>query len=200
MDIPVELSRILITELGDQQVIFLREIDGERNFPIVIGIAEALAIDRRIKGRSTPRPLTHELLGNVIDALDGTLERIVISDIRDQTFYATLYIRRGMELVKVDARPSDAIALGAAFETPLFVSEHVFDNVLSIPSTPAQRLELLRRRQEMLSQKISELAQILEDHSFLGDTPDEVIQEYQSHLNELKTEYDAIERVLRKLG
>ncbi|MFW6066418.1 MAG: bifunctional nuclease family protein, partial [Planctomycetota bacterium] len=82
MDVPMELSRVLITELGDQQVIFLKEKGGERSFPIVIGIAEALAIDRRLKGVPMPRPMTHDLMANVIESLGGTVERVVIHDLQ----------------------------------------------------------------------------------------------------------------------
>jgi len=200
MDVRVELSRILITELGDQQVIFLKERDGERSFPILIGIAEALAIDRRLKGHDIPRPLTHELLNSVIEALGGHLEKIVVNDIREQTFIATLHLRRGTESIEVDSRPSDAIALAVGMDTPIYVSEHVFRNILNDPSTPAERLNMLRARQDMLGKKIEELSQVLGDGDFLGQAPENLIHEYRHQLDELKTEYDAIERVLRKLG
>ena len=129
MDVPMELARILITELGDQQVIFLREKNGDRSFPIMIGINEALAIDRRLKGQETPRPMTHDLLASVIEALGGRVERIVINDIRNHTFIATLCIRRGTELIAIDSRPSDAIALGIAGNVPIFVADHVMEEV-----------------------------------------------------------------------
>jgi bifunctional DNase/RNase len=131
MEIPVILSRVLISETSEQQIIVLSEADGTRSFPVVIGISEALAIDRRLKGISTPRPLTHELLGNVIEALDARLEKIVINDLRDGTFYAELTIRRNSEVYQVDSRPSDAIALGIAQDVPIFVEDHVLDEVAS---------------------------------------------------------------------
>lgn len=200
MDVPMELSRILITEYGDQQVIFLREKGGERSFPILIGTMEALAIDRRLKGHQTPRPMTHELLANVIEAMGGKLDRIVINDIRSHTFIATLYIRRGTELIPVDSRPSDAIALGSAFETPIFVAEHVLANVLSDTSTPEERIELLRKRLEMLREGIDELTKRLNDEEFLESVPAPVLNEYRRQLDDMKNEYEAIDRVLKKLG
>jgi hypothetical protein len=200
MDVAMELSRILITELGDQQVIFLREKSGERSFPILIGIAEALAIDRRLKHKPTPRPMTHDLLASVIESLGADLDRIVIDDIRDHTFIATLYLRRGGEVIAVDSRPSDAIALGVATDTPIFVAEHVLDNVTSEPTTTEERLELLRKRQEMLGEKIAELSGILTDEEFLGQAPKKLLTEYRRQLAEMKHEYDAIERILKKLG
>ena len=137
MDIAMELSRILITENGDLQMIELTEVNGERSFPIRIGISEALAIDRRLKGIAFARPLTHDLLAMAIDALGGRLERIVVNDLRDvviddeprSTFFAQLHIRQGKRMIHIDSRPSDAIALGVASETPIFVADHVLNAV-----------------------------------------------------------------------
>lgn len=129
MAVQVELKRIIITEASDQQVIYLKEVSGERAFPIVIGLTEALAIDRRLKGQPTPRPQTHELLSSVIEKLDGQLERIVINDLQDHTFFARLVIRQNGKTVEIDSRPSDAIALGVSNNVPIFVAEHVLDEV-----------------------------------------------------------------------
>ena len=127
MEVSVDLSRIIISDTADQQVIVLKESDGERSFPIVIGMTEAYAIDRRLKGIPSPRPMTHDLLANVVDSLDGSLEKIVINDLREGTFFAVLYLRRNGELIEVDSRPSDAIALGVASDTPIFVEDRVLD-------------------------------------------------------------------------
>jgi bifunctional DNase/RNase len=129
MDVEMELSRIIIQETAEQQIIVLKEKFGERAFPIVIGNVEAYAIDRRLKGYQTPRPLTHDLVHNVITQLGGRLERIVINDLRDHTFFARLIIRQDEQLVEVDTRPSDAIALGVVNNTPIFVAEHVLNDV-----------------------------------------------------------------------
>jgi len=160
MTVRMELSRILIRELNDYQIIELREVapiteDGEgtanggpqgapagagagnfsqlengRSFPIVIGLPEAQAIERRLKGIQIKRPQTHDLLTNVIEALGGKLESITINDLSDQTFYALLTIRdKAGKTINVDSRPSDAIALGIAGNVPIFVAEHVLDSV-----------------------------------------------------------------------
>jgi len=129
MEIRCELIRIMITETGDHQVIVLKEAGGERTFPIVIGFFEAAAIDRRIKGHMMPRPMTHDLLGSVIEAMGGRLAKVVVTDLKDHTFYASLVIDRGGEEVLVDARPSDAIALAVAGSTPIFVEDHVLNEV-----------------------------------------------------------------------
>jgi bifunctional DNase/RNase len=200
MDVPMELSRILITEFGEQQVIFLKEKGGERSFPILIGTAEALAIDRRLKGVQTPRPMTHELLANVISSLGAKINHIVINDIRDHTFIATLFLRRGTELIPVDSRPSDAIALGTAYDTPIFVAEHVLSSVLNEGGTAEERIELLRRRLEMLREAIGEVTRRLDDEDFVQQAPAEVLEQYRQQLMEMKNEYEAIDRVLKKLG
>lgn len=127
MHVQMELSRILITETQDYQLIELREIDGERKFPIVIGIIEAAAIERRLKNVPVKRPQTHELLANTIEAMGGRLERIVINDLRDHTFFATLVVDQDGRSVEIDSRPSDAIALGIAGDVPIYVAEHVLD-------------------------------------------------------------------------
>jgi bifunctional DNase/RNase len=126
MDIEVELSRIIIDEASDQQVIVLKEKNGQRILPIVIGIVEIMAIDRRLKGKTTIRPLTHELLSNTIDALGAEIEKVVISDLKHHTYYATLHLSSNGKKVQVDSRPSDAIALAAAGEVPLYVAENIF--------------------------------------------------------------------------
>ncbi len=200
MDIPMELSRILITEMGEQQVIFLREKDGERTFPILIGTNEALAIDRRLKGHDTPRPMTHDLLASVIEGMGGRLDRILINDIRDHTFIATLYITMGEQTLSIDSRPSDAIALGAAFGTPIFVAEHVLDNVLKGPPTKNDRLELLRQRLKVLRENMDEINKRLSNKSFLAQAEPEVIKQHRKQLEEMDSEYQAISRVLKKLG
>lgn len=129
MPILMELNKIIISEMQDQQIIVLKEVDGERHFPIVIGSSEAMAIDRRLKGIPTPRPLTHDLLASVIEHLGGTLERIEINHLQDHTFFAQIDIRHDGQVIEVDSRPSDAIALGIANSVPIYVAEQVLDEV-----------------------------------------------------------------------
>jgi bifunctional DNase/RNase len=127
MEIRMDLAQIRISESHDQQVIVLRERNGQRLLQIVIGLTEALAIDRRVKGVQLQRPMTHDLLANVIEHLGGELEKIVINDLQEHTFYAKLVIRHNGELVEVDSRPSDAIALGVAGDVPLYIADHVLN-------------------------------------------------------------------------
>jgi len=143
----MELARILIRELNDYQIIELREVvegpdraepadeddaasenSSVRSFPIVIGLTEAQAIERRLKGVEVKRPQTHDLLSSVIESLGGTLKSISIIDLTDHTFFATLDVERADgETVNIDARPSDAIAIGVANEVPIYVEERVLD-------------------------------------------------------------------------
>ena len=129
MSIQMELHKIIISEMQDQQIIMLKEVDGERTFPIVIGSGEAYAIDRRLKGIPTPRPLTHDLLANIIDHLGGEISQIEINDLENHTFFARIHIKQNGRVVEVDSRPSDAIALGIATSVPIYVAEHVLDEV-----------------------------------------------------------------------
>jgi bifunctional DNase/RNase len=129
MSVQMELHKIIISEMQDSQIIVLKEVDGERHFPIVIGSHEALAIDRRLKGVPTIRPMTHELLASVIERMGGTVEKIEINDLAEGTFYALIHIRRDGQVLQIDSRPSDAIALGIATTVPIYVAEKVLDLV-----------------------------------------------------------------------
>lgn len=127
------LQRILISETSDQQYIFLKEKDGGRAFPIVIGFPEAQAIDRFVKGENFPRPMTHDLLAGVITALGGTVARVEITNLKEGTFYAVIHLD-GPEgrKVEVDARPSDAIAIATAAKAPIFVAEQVIEESAAV--------------------------------------------------------------------
>ena len=125
MTVLMELSRIFIREMTDMQIIELSEIGGERTFPIVIGLNEAFAIERRLKGIEIRRPQTHDLLASVMRHLDGELKEIIINDLVDGTFYAKLIVEQNGTDIEIDSRPSDAIALGVAQDVPIYVAEHV---------------------------------------------------------------------------
>ena len=125
----MELTRIIINETSDSHIIFLKEVDGERMFPIVIGFFEASSIERRVKNVTTQRPLTHDLLANAIDLLGGDLQDIYINELREHTYFAKLRIRHEGEIVEVDSRPSDAIALAVTVDVPIYVSDDILDEV-----------------------------------------------------------------------
>ena len=132
MPVQMQLARIIISEINEQQVIYLKEVGGDRQFPILIGIFEATSIDRRVKSDKPQRPLTHDLLVSIVDALGGELDSVVITDLREHTYYAKLRIRVDGELIEIDSRPSDAIAVAVTCDPhlPIYVSEEVLDEVL----------------------------------------------------------------------
>jgi bifunctional DNase/RNase len=127
--VEVELVKIVIRDTSDQQYIFLKEKRGERTFPIVIGFFEASAIDRRVRGVGTPRPMTHDLLSNTVEALGGRILKIVVNRLHENTFYARLHIQRNGDEIDIDCRPSDAIALAVQTDAAIFVAEEVLDAV-----------------------------------------------------------------------
>jgi bifunctional DNase/RNase len=131
MPVAMELSRIIISEINDNQVIYLREVGGDRTFPILIGIFEATSIDRHVKHLEPARPLTHDLLVNAVESIGGEFQDVVISELREHTYFAKLRIRHEGELVEVDSRPSDAIAVAVTCDPPLpiYVSEDVLNDV-----------------------------------------------------------------------
>lgn len=136
--VEVELARVVIHQKADQQYIHLRERHGNRGFPIVIGYHEVEEINRKLCGVQPPRPLTHDLVGRVIQSLGHRLRRVVINALRHETFYAQLVLRAvdgdGNDLpnapeLQVDCRPSDAIALAVQTKAPILVAREVFDEV-----------------------------------------------------------------------
>lgn len=138
----MELAKIIISETSEEQIVVLREVGGPRAFPIVIGIWEALSIDRHIKEKKTPRPMTHDLIDGVIKKLDAKLDRIVIHDLKERTFYATLVLKRNGQKVEVDSRPSDAIALAVLTKAPIYVEERVIKNLSAEAQQAIQPPEL----------------------------------------------------------
>jgi bifunctional DNase/RNase len=125
--VEMELNKILIDEKRHDQVIVLKEKNGERRLPIVIGLLEASSIKMKLSGIEPPRPMTHDLLKNTIEQLDARLEKIVIDKLTDNTFHAKLILRlsnNGKEEI-IDARPSDSIALAVRSKAPIFVEEEV---------------------------------------------------------------------------
>ena len=130
--VQMEVSKIRIDERRGEQVIVLKERDGTRLLPIIIGISEVTAIKMKISGIEPPRPLTHDLLNSVITQLGATLERTVITKLEFNTFFATLVQKaKTGEQYEIDARPSDSIAIALRAEAPIFVAGDVLNQVAS---------------------------------------------------------------------
>jgi bifunctional DNase/RNase len=126
----MELRRIIISEVDEHQVVILKEVDGDRSFPIVIGIFEATSINRRVRREASPRPLTHDLIASVVDQMGGDIQDIVINELQEHTYFAKLRIRKDGELIEIDCRPSDAIAVAVTSKVPIYVAEEVLGEAL----------------------------------------------------------------------
>jgi uncharacterized protein len=133
MPVEMQLARIIISEISDSQIVFLQEVDGDRQFPILIGICEATSIDRRVKDVPRPRPMTHDLLVNAIEKMGGDLDSVVITELKDHTYYASLRVKYDGELIEIDARPSDAIAVAVTCDPalPIYVNEEVLEQAMN---------------------------------------------------------------------
>ncbi|HAK56373.1 MAG: bifunctional nuclease family protein [Vicinamibacterales bacterium] len=127
MQIEMIIKGLVVDPVTNMPIVILRDRDGQRVLPIWVGSAEANAIALQIENVSTPRPMTHDLLKNVIEDLHGDIQKIVVCDLKDNTFYALLHLLVNGESVAIDARPSDAIALALRVKAPIFVEESVID-------------------------------------------------------------------------
>jgi bifunctional DNase/RNase len=128
MQIEMNIKGLMVDPITNTPIVILRDKDGQRVLPIWVGIFEANAIALQIENVATPRPMTHDLLRNVIEDLNAAVQKIVVCDIQDNTFFAMIYLSRKGETLAIDARPSDAIALALRTRAPIFVEESVIDN------------------------------------------------------------------------
>lgn len=131
--IRVTIDSIRVSLISPHRIVVLREEDGERHVPIWVGPNEAEALSINLRGTEVPRPLTHDLLKNLVEALDATVTHILISDLRDEVYYATIVMETNGRVVEVDARPSDAINLAARTNAAIFVSEGVLESAGVMP-------------------------------------------------------------------
>jgi uncharacterized protein len=132
--IELNVYSVFYSLLSRHRVVLLKEAVGERFLPIWIGMFESEAIAMRLQGTAVPRPLTHDLLANIVAELGGTLQYIIINDLNDSTFYARIAIEHEGELQLVDSRPSDAIALAVRSSVPIYVEANVMDKAGIVPS------------------------------------------------------------------
>jgi bifunctional DNase/RNase len=158
--IEVKVHGLILEHKSQQNIVVLRELDGERILPIWIGPGEAQAIRRILSEEPFPRPLTHDLLFLAIEGLKAKVTRILIADLRENTFFASIILERDSEVLSIDARPSDSVALGLRAKAPIFVNE----KLLQEPPTqeeeseepprelsPEEKAEQLRRYLEKLN-------------------------------------------------
>jgi uncharacterized protein len=135
MQIEMTIKGLMVDPITNMPIVILRDKDGQKVLPIWVGIFEANAIALQIENISTPRPMTHDLLRNVIQDLKAQVQKIVVSDLQDNTFYALIYLTLNGDTLAIDARPSDAIALALRTRAPIFVEETVIDNAKTVDFT-----------------------------------------------------------------
>lgn len=150
MQIEMLIKGLMVDPITNMPIIILRDKDGQKVLPIWVGVFEANAIALQIENVATPRPMTHDLLKNVIQDLEATVKKIVVSDLRENTFYALIYLQRHGEMIAIDARPSDAIALALRTRVPIFVEELVIDNAKTIDTPEKADSERLQKWLESL--------------------------------------------------
>ena len=136
MQIEMTIKGLMVDPITNMPIVILRDQDGQRVLPIWVGVFEANAIALQIENVTTPRPMTHDLLRNVIADLKADILKIVVSDLKENTFYALIYLRVNGELMAIDARPSDAIALALRARAPIFVEDTVIDHAKTVDLTP----------------------------------------------------------------
>ena len=145
MQIEMTIKGLMVDPITNMPIVLLRDKDGQRVLPIWVGVFEANAIALQIENVTTPRPMTHDLLRNVIHDLKAEIRKIVVSDLKENTFYALIHLDVHGEPLAIDARPSDAIALALRARAPIYVEDRVIDNAKTIDYTPdkgdAERLQ-----------------------------------------------------------
>ena len=139
--IEMKVKGLTLDPLTNVPIVILREAEGERSLPIWVGIFEAHAIAREIEEFQTPRPMTHDLIKNIISGVKGRVTRILISDLRDNTFFAEILLAINGSEISIDSRPSDAIALALRMSAPIFVEEKVLEEAKSIEFTEPEEGE-----------------------------------------------------------
>jgi bifunctional DNase/RNase len=149
MLIEMTIKGLMLDPITNTPIVILKDKEGERVLPIWVGLFEANAIALQIENVATPRPMTHDLLRNIITDLDGRVDRIVVSDLKENTFYAVVHLTVRGERVAVDARPSDAIALALRTRAPILVEEVVIENAKTV-DLGSERLENNEKVQKWL--------------------------------------------------
>jgi uncharacterized protein len=135
MQIEMTIKGLMVDPITNSPIVILRDKDGQKVLPIWVGIFEANAIALQIENISTPRPMTHDLLRNVIQDLKASVQKVVVCDLQENRFYALIYLALDGDTVAIDARPSDAIALALRTRAPIFVEDTVLDNAKTVDFT-----------------------------------------------------------------
>ena len=125
MEVEMKIRGLMMDPVTNMPIVILRDAGGDTILPIWVGIYEANAIALEIEKVSTPRPMTHDLIKNVLTGLETGVQKVVVSELKDDTFYAVIWLEKGGELISIDSRPSDALALALRLDCPIYVEEQV---------------------------------------------------------------------------
>jgi bifunctional DNase/RNase len=152
MEVEMKIRGLMMDPVTNMPIVILKDVEGNSVLPIWVGVYEANAIALEIEKVTTPRPMTHDLIKNLLLGLGGGLSKVVVSELKDDTFYAVIWMERGGELIAIDSRPSDALALALRLDCPIFVDEEVLrSSKVSNAVSDKANSEELRRWLENLS-------------------------------------------------
>jgi uncharacterized protein len=178
MWLEMKVKQLALDPLSNMPMIILRDEEEKRTLPIWVGLPEANAIALELEKVPTPRPMTHDLIKNILESVHATVSKVVVNDLRENTFYAVIHLRLGSADITVDSRPSDAIALALRVEAPIFVDEEVLTKAESVevkvakePENPGKADDPARIKEWLDSIKPGDFDKI--DHSKDPDRPDE---------------------------
>src|SRR5436189_5487974 len=128
MEVEMKIRGLMLDPVTNMPIVILKDVNGNSVLPIWVGIYEANAIALEIEKVSTPRPMTHDLIKNLLIGLDTQVHKIVVSELRDDTFFAVIWLERDGHVISIDSRPSDALALALRMDCPIFVDDDVLKN------------------------------------------------------------------------
>jgi len=167
--VEVELAAMRVEVRSNAPVVLLRAVNGDgRVLPIFIGVPEAVAIASAVQGVKPPRPMSHDLLGDLVTSLGATLERAVVTEVHDDTYYAELWLYRAGHRTRVSSRPSDAIALALRLSTPIYVEDDVFESHSIVISEPEDEEEEPERDPEKLVDEFRNFLREVRPEDFSG--------------------------------
>ena len=139
MQIPMSIKGLMMDPITNMPIVILHDPDGRRVLPIWVGVFEANAIALQIENVATPRPMTHDLLRNVLQELHARVDKIVVTDLRENTFFALIHLKVGSDPLVIDSRPSDAIALALRTQAPIYVEDSVLEHAKTVDSAPEKQ-------------------------------------------------------------
>ncbi|MGA2964834.1 MAG: bifunctional nuclease family protein [Terriglobales bacterium] len=146
MEVEMKIRGLMMDPVSNMPIVLLKDVGGETVLPIWVGVYEANAIALEIEKVSTPRPMTHDLIKNVLTGLDAMVHKVVVTELKDDTFYAVIWMERDGQVVSVDSRPSDALALALRVDCPIFVDDEVLKSAKQTTDpVPAVNSEELRK-------------------------------------------------------